>query len=73
MSATPSPLSQLIDAYHLWSLVIPLCVLGAYHAMGIIIQEGFHLCREVHEAYYTFKTRCRENKRRYEQSLHHAD
>jgi hypothetical protein len=68
MSApSASVLSEFVDSYHLWSLVIVFIVLGVHHAVDL----GTHLCfrslGNINEEYYGYKARCLENKRRYAQ------
>jgi hypothetical protein len=68
MSApTVSALSEFVDTYHLWVLVIPLCLLGAYHALDLVVYLCFKFLAGANEYYYSYKTRCVENRRRYEQ------
>jgi len=72
MLAPPSSsLSQFVDAYHLWSLVIPLFLLGAYHLMDLAAHLWFRSLGNINEAYYAYKARCLENRRRYEQVADH--
>jgi hypothetical protein len=66
----PSPgssLSQLVDTYHLWSLLVPLCLLGAYEVLHLASYLLFRLLGDLNEARYTYQGRCVENRRRYEQ------
>jgi hypothetical protein len=65
--ASASVLSEFIDTYHLWSVVLLLCLMGIYHLAGLLIHWGFRLCSDAHEEYYNFKARTVENRRRYEQ------
>jgi hypothetical protein len=67
LSAHSSSLSEFTDSYHLWSVVILLCLMGIYHLAGLLIHLGFRLCGDAHEEYYNFKARTVENRRRYEQ------
>ena len=68
MPAPPSSsISQFVDAYHLWSLVLPVFLLGAYHLLDLAAFLWFKSLGNIHEAYYVYKTRCLETKRRYEQ------
>jgi hypothetical protein len=67
--STPSGslLSEFVDTYHLWSLVIVFIVLGVHHAVDLGAHLWFRSLGNVNEAYYSYKARCLENKRRYEQ------
>jgi hypothetical protein len=68
MPAPPSSsLSQFVDSYHLWSLVIPVFLLGVYHLLHLSAYLGSRLLGDFNEAYYNLKARCLENRRRYEQ------
>jgi hypothetical protein len=67
MSLTrPSILSEFTDSYHLWSLIIPLVVLGILHLLDFTICLGFRFLAHANESYYDYKTRCVENRRRHE-------
>jgi hypothetical protein len=65
MPAPASSLSQFTDTYNLWSPIIFLCVMGAYHFIGLLIHGAFRLCGDAHEEYYAFKARCAENRDRF--------
>ena len=66
MLSTPDfSLSEFTDRYHLWAGLILLSVLGAFHLAGIAISQGFRFLGDVHEAYFSYKARCAENRRRY--------
>lgn len=60
-----SSLSEFTDSYHLWSVIILLCLMGLYHLAGLMIHWGFRLCGDAHEEYYAFKARCAENRDRF--------
>jgi hypothetical protein len=62
-----SSLSEFVDAYHLWSVVIAFVLLGVYHALDLGLLLCFRFLGDVNEAYYHYKTRCVENQRRHEQ------
>jgi hypothetical protein len=62
-----SSLSQFVDAYHLWSFVLPVFFLGAYHLLDLAVHLCFKSLGNFHEAYYGYKTRCVEDRRRYAQ------
>jgi hypothetical protein len=67
MSANASLLSEFVDTYHLWSLLVPLCLLGTYEVLHLASYLWFRLRGDFNEAQYGYKVRCVENKRRYEQ------
>jgi hypothetical protein len=68
MLAPPgSSISQFVDAYHLWDLIVLLCLLGLHHALDLGSHLWFRSLGNMNEAYYGYKTRCVENRRRYEQ------
>jgi hypothetical protein len=74
MSAPSSSfLSQFVDNPHLWDFVILFLVLGVYHFLTITILHGFRFMGEINEAYYAYKARCVENRRRYEQVAREPD
>jgi hypothetical protein len=62
-----SSVSQFIETYHLWSVVVLLCALGLYELLSITVWLWYRLLSEAHEAHFGYKTRCVENRRRYEQ------
>lgn len=66
MFATYAP-SEFIDRYDLWSWVILFCLLGVYHFLTVAIWHWFRLLGEINEAYFSYKTRCVENRRRHQQ------
>jgi hypothetical protein len=68
-----SVLSEFIDTYHLWSLVLLLSLMGVYHLAGLLIHWGFRLCGDAHEEYCNFKARTVENRRRYERVVGEPD
>jgi hypothetical protein len=70
-ATTSSSLSQFVDSYHLWSVVLLLSLMGVYHLAGLLIHWGFRLCGDAHEEYYNFKARIVENRRRYGQAIGH--
>ena len=78
MSSPDSFLFHFMDEYHLWSWVLLLSLFGVYHFVTVAVWHWFRLLGEVNEAYYCYKTRCVENRRRYEQltaesgSVHHS-
>ena len=72
-SPPDSALSQFVDAYHLWSLVLPVFLLGAYHLLDLGAHLWFRSLGNINEAYYSYKTRCAENRRRYEQAVGERD
>jgi hypothetical protein len=61
-----SSVYQFLETYHLWPAVLVLCALGVYHGLTIVIWHWFRLLGEAHEAYYSFKIRCTEDRRRYQ-------
>jgi hypothetical protein len=67
LPSSGSALSQLVDSYHLWDCLILFVVLGVYHFLTITILHGFRFLGEVNEAYYNYRARCAENRRRYKQ------
>ena len=67
MPPDSSSLSHFIETYHLLYWLILFSLLGVYHFVTVAIWHWFRLLGEVNEAYYSYKTRCAENKRRYEQ------
>jgi hypothetical protein len=68
MPAAPgSSLSQFVDSYHLWSLVLTVFLLGVYHLLDLGAHLWFRSLGNINEAYYSYKARCVENRRRYEQ------
>ena len=62
-----SSLSQFVDTYHLWSLLIPLCLLGTYEVLHLASYLWFRLLGDFNEAQYGYQSRCVENRRRHEQ------
>jgi hypothetical protein len=71
MPAAPasSAFSAFTDTYHLWSVIILLCVMGIYHLAGLLLHWGFRLCGDAHEEYYAFKVRCAENRDRFSKTV----
>lgn len=67
MPTSSGPLFHFIDTFHLWSIVIVFIVLGVHHAIDLGVHLWFQSLGNVNEAYYAYKARCLENKRRYEQ------
>jgi hypothetical protein len=67
LAPSGSSLSQFVDAYHLWDALLLLAVLGVYHFLTIAMLHGFRFLGEVNETYYSYKIRCVENRRRYQQ------
>jgi len=59
-------LSQFVDTYHLWSLLVPLCLLGAYEVLHLASYLLFRLLGDFNEARCSYRARCVENKRHYE-------
>jgi hypothetical protein len=68
MPPTGSSLSEFIDTYHLWSVVLLFSLMDVYHFAGLLIHWGFRLCGDAHEEYYNFKARIVENRRRYKRA-----
>ena len=62
-----SSISQFVDAYHLWSPVLLLCLLGAYEFLHLTSYLLFRLLGDFAEDKYNCKTRVIETKRRYAQ------
>jgi hypothetical protein len=67
MSAPTSILSEFIDTYHLWSVLIVFILLGVHHALDLGAHVWFRSLGNFNESYYSYKARCVENRRRYEQ------
>jgi len=67
LAPSVSSLSQFVDTYHLWSLVIPLCLLGTYEVLHLASYLLFRLLGDFDEERYNYRTRCVENRRRHEQ------
>jgi len=61
------PISSFLKEYHLWSLVLFLCLLGFRDTIGFAIWSWYKLRCEIDEASYGYKAHHVENKRRYEQ------
>jgi hypothetical protein len=59
-------LSRIVDTYHLWSLLVPLCLLGAYEVLHLGSYLLFRLLGDFNEARCSYLARCAENKRHYE-------
>jgi hypothetical protein len=62
-----SVLSEFVDTYHLWSLLVPLCLLGTYEVLHLASYLWFRLRGDFNEAQYSYQSRCVENRHRYEQ------
>jgi len=61
-----SVFSEFVDTYHLWSLLVPLCLLGAYEVLHLASYLWFRLLGDFNEARCSYQARCVENKRHYE-------
>jgi hypothetical protein len=66
----PAPfLFGLAHKYDLLWVVLLLAFAGLCHFFDFVVWTGFKLLGGFNEAYYGYKIRCLENKRRYEKSL----
>jgi hypothetical protein len=75
MSASPNPLSKFLSKYHLWSLVVFLCLMGVRDAVSYGVWSYYKLRDEIDEEVYVYKEHRAEHKRHYEQvatdDVHH--
>ncbi len=66
----PASLVDLTETYHLLPIVLWFVLVGVFHTLTMLISYGFRCISEVVEAFYDFRIRCGESKRRYlERSL----
>ncbi len=67
MPAPLDPVSKFLRKYHLWSLVVFLCLLGLRDVVSLAVWSWYRLRTEIDEASYTYQTHHLDNKRNYEQ------
>jgi hypothetical protein len=67
MPAPTYHVSSFLKKYHLWSLVLFLCLLGLRDAASLAVWSWYRLRIEIDEASYSYQTHHLENKRDYEQ------
>ncbi len=67
MSAPNDPVSNFLSKYHLWSIVIFLCLLGVRDSVSYAVWSWYELRKEIDELSYTYKAHHLENERNFEQ------
>lgn len=66
MSAHADPVSNFLKKYHLWSLILFLCLLGLRDTLSLAVWSWYRLRMEIDEASYNYQTHHIENKRHYD-------
>jgi len=58
-------LVDLAEKYHLLPIVLWFVLVGLMHSLTMLVSFGFRCASEIVEAFYDFRMRCGESKRRY--------
>jgi len=61
----PASLVDLTEKYHLLPIVLWFVLVGLFHTLTMLVSFGFRCASEIVDAFYDFRIRCGESKRRY--------
>lgn len=73
MPAPANRLTYFIGEYHLWWLIIFLCLLGTGDTVKFAVRSYYEVRTEIDDATYSYRQHHIENQRRYEQLTRNDD